>query len=151
MTGMNSLPIPEHGDALTVDWLQRALSAGGDFPAIRDVAVEDIGAGSGAIGSILRCALTYRDDAPESPRSVVVKLASSDKKSLRVAKLLSMYKREYFCFRHLGPDIPVGLPKLLYGDFDNASHRFVMALEDLGHMEGMDQRWPECRTAYSPS
>ena len=139
MAGMKSLSIPEDGDALTVDWLQQALIIRGGFPAIRDIAVEDIGAGSRAIASVLRCTLTYRDDAPESPQSVVIKLSASDKKSLRIAKLLSMYKREYFCFRDLAPHIPMGLPRLLYGDFDNASHRFVMVLEDLGYMERMNQ------------
>ena len=136
---MNGLSIPEQGDTLTVDWLQRAVNANSDFPSIKGIAVEDIGAGAGAIASVLRCALTYQDDAPETPRSVVIKLSSNDKKSLRIAKLLSMYKREYFCFRDLAPHIPMELPKLLYGDFDNASHRFVMVLEDLGHMDRMDQ------------
>ena len=139
MPCMNGLSIPEHGDTLTVDWLQRAVNANSDFPFIKGIAVEDIGAGAGAIASVLRCALTYHDDAPGAPRSVVIKLSSNDKKSLRIAKLLSMYKREYFCFRDLAPHIPMELPKLLYGDFDNASHRFVMVLEDLGHMERMDQ------------
>ncbi len=142
MAGMNRLSIPEHGNALTVDWLEQALSASGGIPSIRDIAVEDIGAGSGALGAILRCTLIYCDEvrrSPETPESVVIKLSSSDKRSLRIAKLLSMYKREYFCFRQLGPSIPMGLPELLYGDFDNASHRFVMVLEDLGYMERMDQ------------
>ena len=139
MAGMNGLSIPENGDELTVDWLQRALGAGNGFPAIKGIAVEDIGAGSGAIASVLRCTLTYHHDAPEAPRSVVVKLSSADRKSLRIAKLLSMYQREYFCFRDLAPQIPMALPRLWYGDFDSASHRFVMALEDLGHMERMDQ------------
>ena len=137
--GMNGPSIPEHGDALTVDWPERALSTSGGFASIKDIAVEDNGAGSGALGSILRCTLTYYDEEPETPKSVVVKLSSSDKTSLRIAKLLSMYKREYFCFRQLESGIPLGLPKLLYGDFDNASHRFVTVLEDLGYMERMDQ------------
>ena len=50
-----------------------------------------------------------------------------------------MYKREYFCFRQLAPHMPIALPQLFYGDFDNASHRFVIALEDLSYMAGMDQ------------
>ena len=103
-----------------------ARGVNGDFPSIKDIAVEDIGAGSEAMASILRCALTYHDDAPEAPGSVIVKLSSPDKKSLRIAKLLSMYKREYFCFRQLAPYIPIALPQLFYGDFDNASHRFVL-------------------------
>ena len=134
---MDSLPIPGDGDALTVDWLQQAL--GGAFPAIKEIAVEDIGAGAGAMARVLRCALTYHHDVPEAPGSVVVKLSSNDRKSLRIAKLLAMYKREYFCFQYLAPHIPMGLPKLLYGDFDSASPRFVMLLEDLGYMERTDQ------------
>lgn len=134
-----SLSIPENGEALTVDWVQRALGAEGDFPAIREIAVEDIGAGSGTIGAILRCGLTYQDGAQDLPKSVVIKLSSEDGKSLRIARLLSMYKREYFCFRQLGRSIPMGLPELLYGDFDDGTHRFVMVLEDLAHMEHMDQ------------
>ena len=139
MAGMNRRPIPVNGNVLTVDWLQCALSASDGFPSIKGIAVEDIGAGSGAIASILRCTLIYNDDAPEEPRSIVIKLSSKDKKSLRIAKLLSMYKREYFCFRDLAHHIPMGLPELLYGDFDNASHRLVLVLEDLGHMERIDQ------------
>ena len=66
------------------------------------------------MASILRCALTYHDDAPEAPGSVIVKLSSPDKKSLRIAKLLSMYKREYFCFRQLASHMPIALPQLFY-------------------------------------
>ncbi|MXY93837.1 MAG: phosphotransferase [Caldilineaceae bacterium SB0670_bin_27] len=139
MASTDSLSIPENGNSLTVDWIQRALSAGGDLPSIRNIAVEDIGAGSGTIGAILRCGLTYHHDVPDMPKSVVIKLSSDDKKSLRIAKLLSMYKREYFCFRQLAQSIPMRLPELLYGDFDSRTHRFVMVLEDLGHMEHMDQ------------
>ena len=50
-----------------------------------------------------------------------------------------MYKREYACFRQLAPHLQVGLPRLLYGDFEDSSHRFVLVLEDLGGMERMDQ------------
>lgn len=114
MASTDSLSIPGNGDALTVDWIQRALSAGGDISFIRDVAVEDISAGSGAIGAVLRCALTYHHEDPDMPKSVVIKLSSDDKKSLRIARLLSMYKREYFCFRQLAQSIPMGLPE---GDY----------------------------------
>ena len=109
---MHSLPIPEGGKAFTVEWVRQALNAGGDggFPAIKDIAVEDIGADSGALGVIVRCTITYRDAAAQAPESVVIKLSSSDKKSLRIAKMLSMYQQEFCCFRQLAPHIQIGLP-----------------------------------------
>lgn len=138
---MTNPPIPERGSALTADWMGQALAAGGasNLPAITNMEVEDIGAGAGALSEILRCTLRYEDDGPGVPGSVVVKLSSSDNKSLRIARLLGMYRREYSCFRQLAPHLPIGLPALLYGDWEEAGHRFVLVLEDLRGMEAMDQ------------
>ena len=134
--------IPDNANAITADWMRRALSLGGTVepPAIKDVVVEDIGAGSGTLGEILRCTITYLDPAAQAPGSVVVKLASSDRKSLRIARALSFYKREYACLRLLAPHMRLGLPGLFYGDFEDSSHRFVLVLEDLRGMESVDQR-----------
>ena len=61
---MTNPPIPESGSALTADWIEQALAAGGatGLPAIRDMLVEDIGTGSGALGEILRCTMRYEND-----------------------------------------------------------------------------------------
>ncbi len=137
---MTNLPIPESGNALTVDWMQQALRLGsGAGPVIRDMVVKDIGTGSGALGEILRCTLSYEGGGTGAPGSVVVKLRSSDKKSIRIARLMNMYKREYHCFRQLASSLPISLPALLYGDWEEAGHRFVLVLEDLQEMETMDQ------------
>lgn len=139
--GMANLPIPARGSALTADWMGRALAAGGasDLPAITDMEVEDIGTGAGALSAILRCTMRYEDVGAGGPESVVVKLCSADRKSLRIARLLGMYRREYGCFRQLAPHLPISLPALLYGDWDETGHRFVLVLEDLRGMEAMDQ------------
>ena len=133
--------IPESEQAITADWMRRALSCGGavDPPQIEEVVVENIGTESGTLGQLLRCTLTYVGADAQAPGSVVVKLSSSDRKSLRIAKALSLYKREYACFRQLAPHMRIGLPRLFYGDFDDASHRFVLVLEDLHGMESVDQ------------
>lgn len=134
--------IPDNARAITADWMQRALRLGGavEPPAIQDIVVEEIGAGSGTLSEILRCTMTYSDAAAQAPESVVVKLSSSDGKSLRIARTLSLYKREYVCLRLLAPHMRLGLPGLLYGDFEDSSHRFVLVLEDLRGMESVDQR-----------
>ena len=133
--------LPQSGEAITADWIQRALAAGGasGLPAIRDMAVDNIGAGAGLLGEILRCRLNWNGEDPAAPASVIVKLPSSDAKSLRMCRRLSLHKREYEYYRHVAPHAPIRSPALLYGDFEARSHRYVLVLEDLGHMEAGDQ------------
>ena len=131
-----NLEIPASGKAVDAHWLQRALAAAGapDLPAIRDVAVEDIGEGVGLLAEILRCRVSWEEEAEAAPGSVVVKLPSPDPKSLRLCRRLSLYRHEYDFYRHIGAQAPIRSPALLYGDFEPASHRFVLVLEDLGGM-----------------
>ena len=133
--------LPETANDITPAWLHQALQAGGnpDFPAIRNVAVEQIGVGVGLAGKILRCHLTYDDDLPGVPETVIVKLPSADPDTLRVAKRLELYRREYNYYRHVASHAPIRSPALHYGDFDDRSHDFVLVLEDLKNMASPDQ------------
>ena len=133
--------IPESRDAITADWMRRALVAGGsaDTPPIDDLVVSDIGAGVGLLAEILRCRLIRAGGDPEAvPETVIVKLPSTDPKSLRINRLQSLYKREYGYYRHLAPDMPVRSPRLLYGAWEDRGQRFVLVLEDLAHMRPGD-------------
>ena len=134
-------PIPETEQDITAAWVQQALTADGltASPTIADVAVENIGAGVGMVGTILRCHLTYQGDAATMPETVIVKLHSSHLGTFRTARSLNLYRREYAYYRHLAPHVPLRSPALLYGDFDDRDHRFVLVLEDLGDMATVDQ------------
>ena len=59
LTTMTGPGIPASRDAITADWMRRALVAGGSpgTPPIDDVVVSDIGAGVGLLAEILRCRL----------------------------------------------------------------------------------------------
>lgn len=148
--------IPDSGDAITVEWMRQALTAGGalDVPPIKGVVVEPIGIGLGLLADILRCHLTYDDGAggyvggvtpgvdrptPQAPASVVVKLPGSEQKSRQLSKRFSLYKREYDYYRRLAPSVPLRTPTLLYGDYEPRSDRFVLVLEDLHAMATADQ------------
>ncbi len=148
--------IPESATAVTIDWMQQALAAGGalDIPTLEDVVVEPIGTGLGLLADILRCHLTYRDGdresvgrgtpgvgpaPPKAPATVIVKLPSSELKSRRLSKRFSLYKREYDYYRRLAPHVPLRTPTLLYGDFEPRNDRFVLVLEDLRAMVAADQ------------
>ena len=138
---MTSPEIPARGDTITADWMRRALIAGGasDAAAIEEVIVEDVGAGVGLLGEIVRCRLVCRDTAASVPATVIVKLPSHESKSRRMSRLQALYKREYDYYLHVAPHAPIRSPRLLYGKYEDRGDRFVLVLEDLGHMQASDQ------------
>lgn len=119
--------------------MQRAFAAGNDFPAIKAMEAEAIGEGVGLMGALLRCHLTYHDDAPGAPQSVIVKLASPIPKSDRIGRLLKLYQREYHYYSHIAPSAPIRSPRLFYGDYDQRRKRLALVLEDLRGMTTADQ------------
>ncbi len=124
-------------DAITAEWMQHALAAGGapGLPVIRDVAVEDLGSATNAFGRLLRCRLTTDDGPAAAPASVIVKLPTADPTAFRFARWLSMHERECRFYRRLAPQARIRSPALLYGDFDEDTHRFVLVLEDLRDLD----------------
>ena len=127
----------DDADAITADWMQRALTAGGagDFPAIRDIAVEDLGSPTHAFGRLLRCHLTTDGGSAAAPATVIVKLPTADPRAFRFARWLGMHERECLYYRRLAPHARIRSPALLYGDFEDRTHRFVLVLEDLRDMD----------------
>ena len=91
------------------------------------------------MGTLLRCHLDYDESPSVGPRSVIVKLASSDPKSLRISRRLGLYQREHAFYRQLASNIPIRSPHLFYGDLDPSRQRFVLVLEDLSSMLAGDQ------------
>ena len=63
----------------------------------------------------------------------------ADEDTLRVARRLNLYRREYDYYRHVAPHAPIRSPALHYGGFDDRSHDFVLVLEDLRDMAAPDQ------------
>ena len=129
-------PICDGPDAIDADWMRRALAAGGTpgAAAITDVAVEDLGSATNAFGRLLRCHLTARGGAAV-PASVIVKLPTADRTAFRFARWLWLHERECFYYRRVAPHARIRSPALLYGDFEEDTHRFVLVLEDLRDLE----------------
>ena len=137
---MDKPAIPDSVADVTVDWMQRALAAGGgDFPAIERMETEAIGEGIGLMGALLRCHLTYFQEDAAAPRSVIVKLASPIPKTHRTGRLLKVYQREYDYYSRIAPSAPIRSPRLFYGDFDRRKQRLALVQEDLRGMVAVDQ------------
>ena len=127
----------EGADEITADWMQQVLAAGGaaGSPTISDVVVEDLGSATNAFGRLLRCRLTTAGGSAAAPASVIVKLPTADPTAFRFARWLSMHERECRFYRRLAPQARIRTPALLYGDFDEDTHRFVLVLEDLRDLD----------------
>ena len=138
---MKRIPIPEHADDVTAEWMQQALAAGGasDIPEMDALEVERLSDVTNALGNLFRCRLVARGGVAASPASVIVKLPTSNALAFRLAKWLSLHRREYVYYRDIAPHSHVRVPSLFYGDLDARSHRFVLVLEDLGGMEAIPQ------------
>ncbi|MDE2787142.1 MAG: phosphotransferase [Chloroflexota bacterium] len=91
------------------------------------------------LGNLYRCRLIAGDGQAADPASVIVKLPSSDAMAFRFSRWLSLHRREYVFYRDVAPLGYVRVPTLFYGDFDAESNRFVLVLEDLGHLRGIPQ------------
>ena len=132
-------PIPRHGNSIDLDWIRRALAVGGHLAPPSGIRVEEVGVGSGVMGQVMRCHLDYAESNDSAAPSIIVKLASVNAKNRRLGKRLALYRREYDFYRSLATRIPVSTPRLLYGDFEPKSHRFVLVLEDIRGMAVVDQ------------
>ncbi len=139
------MEIPANGAAITKEWLERALALGNTAgggpgtPKIASAQGSAIAGGVGLMGEITRFVLTYESGDAAAPASVVVKLGSPEPANLAIAKAFFLHAREHGFYQHLAARVPVRVPRLYYGDFDEASHGVVLVLEDLSHLEAPDQ------------
>ena len=140
---MDSQRIPLIRDAgeITAEWMRRALMAGGvrGAPEISTVEVQKLSDVTNALGNLYRCHLTLGDGQAANPASVIVKLPSSDAMAFRFSRWLSLHRREYVFYRDIAQLGYVRAPTLFYGDFNADTNRFVLVMEDLGHMRGIPQ------------
>ena len=133
--------LPRGGDEVTADWMQQALVAGGasDFPEIDSVKVGKLSDVTSALGTLFRCRMTAREGAALDPDSVIVKFPPTNPVTVRLASLMSVYRREYLFYRDVAPGKHVRVPHLFYGHYDERTRRSVLIIEDLGDMLAIPQ------------
>ena len=120
--------------SITPEWMQGILSRGGaGTVAVRRVDVQDLGAGVGQLSRILRVTI---EGSPSCPASVVVKLPSADRRIFRMCRRTGLYRREDRFYRAVAPTVPVSVPSILFREFDDRTHRFVLVMEDLANRRG---------------
>ena len=138
---MKEIPFPACADDITAEWMQEALAAGGllESPQVAALEVEQLSDVSNAMGNLFRCRLIARNGSTVHPHSVVVKLPSSNAIAHRLAKWLSLYRREYVFYSNVAPSARIRVPSLHFGNLDSRGDRLVLVLEDLAGMEAVSQ------------
>ncbi len=131
----------DNPEEISAEWMQEALIAGGKFdsPKIEAIEIETMEAVTNALGTLVRCHLTARDDSSPVPGTVIVKLPTTNPGFIKLAKWLLLHKREYDYYYRLAPHSPMRSPALYYGAYDTRSDRIVLILEDLRPMETIPQ------------
>ncbi len=135
--------IPATIDDVTTEWLEVVLGSAGVIPAgshLGDIDISRIGE-EGLMGEIYRVGLVpvSGSDTGVAPASVVVKLPSRHDGSRAQGIALGMYEAEVRFYNELGPSTPTGLPALHFAAIEPGTADFVIVMEDLGHLNLVDQ------------
>ena len=122
-------------------WLTKALWKSGCIQQARviGVAQETIGAEVGFLDSLTRVMLTYDAAEDGAPRSVVIKVSSTEAIYQRIGDGYDAYEREFHFYESIAPEAPIRLPRCYVRHFDAATGAHVLVLEDLGQLKPGDQ------------
>ncbi len=124
--------IPVHPLSVTPAWLSDVLEAD-----VRGCELEQIAVGVGLLGRLFRAHL---DGGPDVPATVVVKLPTLDTTiRTELCEEMEMYLREVRFYEEIGLTNPLPPARAYFAAFDEATHDFVLVLEDLGRLRVTDQ------------
>ncbi len=115
---------------ITAGWL--AAATGLD---VTDIEVEQIGVGIGVSSALYR----VRCRGTGCPASVVVKLPALAEEAVFTSTVLRMYLREAAFFADLAHEAPLRVPTCHHATIDPDTSQFVLVMEDLGSLRGVDQ------------
>jgi hypothetical protein len=124
--------IPVDPLSVTPAWLSEVLETD-----VRGCELEQIGIGVGLLGRLYRAHL---DAGSDVPATVVVKLPTLDITArAHLGEDLEMYLREVRFYEEIGVSNPLRPAHHYFAAFDEATHDFVLVLEDLGRLRVADQ------------
>lgn len=119
------------------DWFNTLFAEIGIDAEVKSLTSKSIG--TGQIGENVRFVFEYAKAGPDAPKTLVGKFPSASEASLATAKVLNHYKREVFFYRTFPKVAGRITPKALYTDYDEATNRFALIMEDMSPSVQGDQ------------
>lgn len=119
------------------DWFNTLFAEIGIDAEVKSLTSKSIG--TGQIGENVRFVFDYAKAGPGAPKTLVGKFPSASEASLATAKVLNHYKREVFFYRTFPKVAGRITPNALYTDYDEATNRFALIMEDMSPSVQGDQ------------
>ncbi len=130
------LPLVDHPDRLSPEWLNRVLEGQGFPGGISRFHATPVG--TGQMADNYRLHLEYEAEVADALASVVVKVPSSDPTS-RASGAAGGYGTEVRFYTELAKDLAIRTPRCLHGAISENNESFILVLEDLAPAEQGDQ------------
>ena len=125
---MDELPIlmPE---AITPEWLTRALVKRGIEAVVDSFEIEAVG--TGQLGETRRFHLRYNGVAPpDAPPTVVGKFPSHNEVAAKSGKEMGFYRSELMFYRELAHRTEINTPVVYVAELDPQTNEFVLLMDD---------------------
>lgn len=117
---------------LTPAWLTGALRSSAFFSraSVTSAEVSALGPGQGLVGRLFRIKLSYDEDEPRLPKTIIAKLAAEPGPIRDLATRFRMYERETNFYRHVARQINLPTPDLYYAE-TLANGELTLLIEDM--------------------
>jgi len=128
------LSIPNSLDELTPLWLTEALHyrSPSNNASVVSYTVEEIGEGKGFMNQIGRLRLDYDNEPETLPRTVIIKIPSTDPDVKAISDKVGDHQREVRFYEEISTTSSLRTPYNYYSAIDPATGHTVLLLEDLG-------------------
>lgn len=121
------ISIPDRPEAITAEWLSRALAT--SFPGVEVASVETLAQHSGTTGR-MRVGVEYAP-GPSGPDTVFVKLAPFDESQQRLVAVTDMGRREARFYEGPAHEVSLRVPTPYFAAHGDDPTEYIMVLEDL--------------------
>lgn len=125
---------------ITPEWMTAVLrtsGAIGDDGSVASIDMEPFAVGVGFLSLLHRATLRY--DGAAGPATVIVKMVTDLEVQRGIADALLFYQRELRFYREVAPTLDFRTPVVHAGMMSEAGTDFVLVMEDLSHLRGVDQ------------
>ncbi len=123
--------------AIDGPWITALFEHAGVDAVVAGVRAQPVG--TGQIGDSVRFHLDYARRGPGAPDTLVGKFPAAGEESRATGVALGNYFREVRFYQELAPSALVATPRCWLADVDEATHDFVLMMEDLAPAEQGDQ------------
>ncbi len=116
--------IPKGTKRITAEWLDKVLHNSGylkDF-TIESISREPWGVGEGFMSDMARLKITYDNDYPGLPKTMIVQMPTTFRTALHIELQYNIYEKEIRFYSDIAPKSHIRVPGLIASD-DNSEDK----------------------------